>query len=96
MIIIFMLSVRLYVPIFQNLAKQFQVKTMFATGVTVGLAEGIIDDNCLVNPLSVIFIFIDLNITDHWPIRCLLYSSVVSVRSENKTSCNTAWSLMGH
>ena len=38
------------VPSFQNLAKQnkFQVKTMFTTGETVGLAEWIIDDTCLV------------------------------------------------
>ena len=33
---------------FQNLAKQNNVKTMFATGETVGLAEWIIDDTCLV------------------------------------------------
>ena len=35
---------------FQNLAKQnkFQVKTMFTTGETVGLAERIMDDTCLV------------------------------------------------
>ena len=44
-----MLSVRTYVPTFQNLAKQnkFQAKTMFTTGETVGLAEWIIDDTCL-------------------------------------------------
>ena len=35
-------------PTFQNLAKQNKVKTMFATGETVGLAEWIINDNCLV------------------------------------------------
>ena len=34
---------------FQNLAKQNKAKTMFATGVTMGLAEWIIDDTCLVN-----------------------------------------------
>ena len=33
---------------FQNLAKQSKAKTMFATGETVGLAEWIIDDTCLV------------------------------------------------
>ena len=30
-------------------AKQILVKTLFATGVTVGLAEGIIDDTCLLS-----------------------------------------------
>ena len=37
-------------PIFKNLGKQneFQAKTMFSTGETVGLAEWIIDDSCLV------------------------------------------------
>ena len=39
---------------FQNLAKQnkFQSKTMFTTGETVGLAEWIIDDTCVVLTLS--------------------------------------------
>ena len=36
------------VPTFQNLAKQNKAKTMFAIGETVGLAEWIIDDTCLV------------------------------------------------
>ena len=38
------------VPTFQNLAKQnkFQLKTMFATSETVGPAEWIIDDTCIV------------------------------------------------
>ena len=36
------------IPTFQNLAKQNKAKTMFATGETVGLAEWIIDDTCLV------------------------------------------------
>ena len=36
------------VPTFQNLAKRNKAKTMFATGETVGLAEWIIDDICLV------------------------------------------------
>ena len=38
------------VPTFQNLAKQskLQVKTMFTTSETVGMAEWIIDDTCLV------------------------------------------------
>ena len=38
------------VIIFQNLAKQnkFQANTMFTTGETLGLAEWIIDDTCLV------------------------------------------------
>ena len=41
--------VRMYVhPHFSNLAKQKQQKTMFDTGVTMGLAEWIIDDTCLV------------------------------------------------
>ena len=35
--------------IFQNLAKQNKVKTMFSAGETVGLTECIIDDTCLVN-----------------------------------------------
>ena len=41
-------------PFIQNLAEQnkFQAKTMFATGETVGLAEWIIDDTCLVTFLS--------------------------------------------
>ena len=39
------LSVR---PYFSNLAKAKQQKTMIATGETVGLAEWIIDDTCLV------------------------------------------------
>ena len=38
----------LSVPTFEILAKQNKVKTMFATGETVGLAEWIIDDTCLV------------------------------------------------
>ena len=40
-----MLSVRLSVPTFQNLAKQnkFQAKTMFTTGKIMGMAEWIID-----------------------------------------------------
>ena len=37
------------VPTFQNLAKQNKAKTLFATGETVGLAEWIIDDTCLVS-----------------------------------------------
>ena len=43
-----MASVRPSVPTFQNLAKQNKARTMFATGETVGLAEWIIDDTCLV------------------------------------------------
>ena len=31
-----------------NFSKQFQAKTMFALGETVGLAEWIIDDTCIV------------------------------------------------
>ena len=50
-IIVFAYVVRPSVPTFQNLAKQNKVKTMFATGKTVGLAEWIIDDTCLVFPL---------------------------------------------
>ena len=44
-------SVRTSVPTFQNLSKQnkFQVKTMFISGETVGLAGWIIDDSCLVS-----------------------------------------------
>ena len=38
------------VPTFHNLSKQNEVKTMFATGETVGLAEWIIADTCLVFP----------------------------------------------
>ena len=47
---IFRSSVRPYVPTFQGLAKQneCQMKTMFITGETRGLAEWIIDDTCLV------------------------------------------------
>ena len=41
-------SVRTSVPTFQNLAKQNKAKTMFATGETMGLAEWIVDDTCLV------------------------------------------------
>ena len=41
-----MSSVRPSVPTFKNLAKQNKVKTMIATGETVGLAEWIIDDKC--------------------------------------------------
>ena len=46
-----MLSVRPYVPTFQNLAKQndFQVKIVIATGGAVDLAEWIIDDPVLFN-----------------------------------------------
>ena len=40
---------------FHNLAKQNKAKTMFPTGETVGLAEWIIDDTCLI--LIVLFIF---------------------------------------
>ena len=40
--------VRPSVRTFQNLAKQNRVKTMFATGETVSLAEWIIDDTCLI------------------------------------------------
>ena len=36
------------VPTFQNLAKQNKVKTILAAGETVGQAEWIIDDTCLV------------------------------------------------
>ena len=44
-----MLSVRTYVrPHFSNVEKTTQQKTMIATGVTMGLAEWIIDDTCLV------------------------------------------------
>ena len=42
------LSVCPSVPNFQNLANQNKAKTMFATGETVGMAEWIIDDTCLV------------------------------------------------
>ena len=38
--------VRPSVSTFQNLANQNKVKTMFATGETVGLAEWIIDGTC--------------------------------------------------
>ena len=41
-------SVRIFVPTFQNPAKQNKAKTMFATGETVGLAQWIINDTCLV------------------------------------------------
>ena len=40
--------VRTSVPTFQNLGKQNKATTMFDTGETVGLAEWIIDDTCLV------------------------------------------------
>ena len=43
--------VRPFAPTFQNLAKQnnFQVRiVMIAIGGTLGMAEGIIDDTCLV------------------------------------------------
>ena len=39
-----MLSVRISIPTFQNLAKQNKVKTMFATDETESLAKWIIDD----------------------------------------------------
>ena len=40
-------SVRTYIrPHFSNLEKQNKQKTMFATGVTMDLAEWIIDDTC--------------------------------------------------
>ena len=45
-IIVFVHVVR---PHFSNLEKTKQQKTMFATGVTMDLAEWIIDDTCLVN-----------------------------------------------
>ena len=50
LIIVFAQVVRPSVPTFQNLAKQnkIQAKTMFTTGETVGLAEWIIDNTCLV------------------------------------------------
>ena len=53
-IIFHMSSVR---PNFQNLAKQneFQVKTMFTTNETVGLAEWIINDTCLVFSLFICY-----------------------------------------
>ena len=41
-------SVRLHFEKFSK-AKQIQAKTMFTTGDTVGLAEWIIDDTCLVS-----------------------------------------------
>ena len=49
MIIVFAHVVRPPVPTFQNLAKQnnFQAKTMFTTDETLGLAEWIIDDTCI-------------------------------------------------
>ena len=56
-----MSSVRPYIPIFQNLAKQNKAKTMFATGETVGLAEWIIDDTCLVKTYVRTFSFCTKN-----------------------------------
>ena len=41
------------VPTFHNLAKQNEAKTMFAAGETVGLAEWLIDDTCLICIISV-------------------------------------------
>ena len=41
-------SVRPYVRPHFSKQNKFQAKTMFATGETVGLAEWIIDDTCLV------------------------------------------------
>ena len=43
-------SVRTSVPTFQNIANynKRRLKIMITTGGTVGLAEGIIDDTCLV------------------------------------------------
>ena len=48
-IIVFEHVVRPSVSTIQNLAKLNKVKTIFATGETVGLAEWIIDDTCLVS-----------------------------------------------
>ena len=49
-IIVFAYVVRSSVPTSQNLAKhnKIQAKTMFTSGETVGLADWIIDDDCLV------------------------------------------------
>ena len=51
-----MLSVRTS-QLFQNPSKQnkFQAKTLFTTGETVGLAEWIIDDTCLIYVLISIY-----------------------------------------
>ena len=49
------LYIRPYVPTFQNQAKQNDVKTMFATGATVGLAEWIIDDKFYLFSFSIFF-----------------------------------------
>ena len=52
-------SVRLSVPTFQNIAKQnkLEVKIIIAAGVTVGLAEGITDDNYLVSHIILFYFF---------------------------------------
>ena len=44
------------VPTFQNLAKDnnFQVKIVITTGKTVGLAEWIVDDTCIINITRII------------------------------------------
>ena len=42
---------------------KFQAKTMFATGETVGLAEWIIDDSCLVDALFSSFFATDVAAT---------------------------------
>ena len=49
MIIVFALVVRPYVSSHFSKQNKSQVKTMFATSETLDLAEGIIDDTCLVD-----------------------------------------------
>ena len=59
---------------FQNLAKQNKAKTMFATGETVGLAEWIIDDTCLVNIVNTYFRCEIIITHDPGPTECIVHS----------------------
>ena len=54
--VVITVSAHVSVHAFQNIAKQnkLQVNIMIATGVTVCLAEGIIDDTCLVYVILVL------------------------------------------
>ena len=96
---IFAHAVRLYVRLsitFQNLAKQNKFKTMFATGETVGLAEWIIDDTCLVH--FSYFSPIDFSwklpkIFDFHTLR--VCHSILFCLTRKFSTKDTAWKLMG-
>ena len=75
MITIFNRNVCTSVQIFKNLAKRnkFQVRIVIAIGGTVGLAEGIIDDACLVVVVVVVSVY--EHFPGHFPGHCFTFIS---------------------